>query len=55
MEDVDAFIERAKDLLAELKTIPFELNLRETYRIQLMDMMNQFQEFAREGSEQRMV
>ena len=47
--------ERAKDLLAELKTIPLELNLRETYRIQLMDMMNQFQEFAREGSEQRMV
>lgn len=54
-EDVDVYIERAKDLLTELKAIPLELILRETYRIQLMDMISQFQTFAREGSEQRIV
>lgn len=51
-EDVDAYVERAKKLLVELKAIPLELNLRETYRVEIMDMMNQFQTFAREEGEQ---
>lgn len=45
LANVDSFIVRAQILIKELKTIPLELTLAETYEIQLQDMINIFQEY----------
>ncbi len=47
LNNVEAFISRAKGILEELSDISLELRIKEKYEIQLNDMINRFQEYAR--------
>lgn len=50
VEDVEQYVDRAKGLIKELRGISLELNLRETYELQIRDMINMFQEYQRSAS-----
>ncbi len=45
LDVVDSFVTRANVLMSELNSIPLDLELRDTYRIQLGDMINEFQKY----------
>lgn len=50
LEDVESFISRSKKLRNELNNIKLKLALRDSYSIQVDDMLDQFQEYARDNS-----
>lgn len=53
IDNVDAFINRAKDILKDLNSIPLELKKRETFQLQIRDMLNEFQRFAHSAQNEK--
>ena len=52
LDVVDSFISRANDIMTDLSSISLDLRIRETYHLQLRDMINEFQKYKSSAQEE---
>lgn len=52
LDVVDSFITRANDIMTDLSSISLDLRIRETYHLQLRDMINEFQKYRSSAQEE---
>lgn len=52
LDVVDSFITRANDIMTDLSSISLDLRIRETYHLQLRDMINEFQKYKSSAQEE---
>ena len=45
LDNIDSFVTRANNIMTDLNSISLDLRLRETYHLQLRDMINEFQNY----------